>query len=197
MAKAPLIGTGKTRLAKEIGSVEAWRVNRALHTHTLKVARDAQWRTILCVSPDSSIRIALPRIWPRTVARVVQGGGDLGERLARALAPHKSVAVIGTDCPMLRRKHIAAAFAALRRAPFALGPTHDGGFWLLAARRGAQAARAMGNVRWSSEYAAADVLHNLGAANVSLLPLLRDIDVAADLAFVRAQRPALRPSSGV
>jgi hypothetical protein len=197
MAKAPRIGAGKTRLAREIGSVEAWRVNRALQAYTLKVARGASWRTVLCVSPDRAVGIALPGIWPREINRIAQGRGDLGKRLACALSPYRNVAVIGTDCPTLKRAHIAAAFAALRRTPFALGPTHDGGFWLFAARSGAQAARAMNGVRWSSAHAAGDVLRNLGAANVVILPLLHDVDTAADLAIVRAQRSALRPSSDV
>ncbi|MGH6951698.1 MAG: TIGR04282 family arsenosugar biosynthesis glycosyltransferase, partial [Vitreimonas sp.] len=149
MAKAPLLGAGKTRLARDIGAVEAWRINRALQARTLRVACDGRWRTLLCVSPDAAIAWRLPRVWPREVARMAQGGGDLGQRMARALAPCRNVAMIGTDCPELTRARIASAYKALRRAPFALGPAHDGGFWLIAARNGAAAARAMAGVRWS------------------------------------------------
>lgn len=180
MAKAPRIGQGKTRLAAELGRVEAWRINRALHAYTLRQTQGGRWRTILCVSPREALRLKLPGVWPRALARTPQGRGDLGARLARALAPHRHVAVIGTDCPGLTRAHIAAAFAALKRAPFALGPAEDGGFWLLAARSGRAAARAMTGVRWSSEHAAADVIRNLGAERVALLARLRDVDVAAD-----------------
>lgn len=181
MAKAPRIGVGKTRLAAEIGAVEAWRINRALQARTMRAGTDPRWRTILCVTPDDALGLALPGIWPNDVERLAQGGGDLGERLARALSAHQRVAVIGTDCRDITRAHIAAAFAALRRAPFAVGPAHDGGFWLLAARDGLAAAQAMGKVRWSTKHAAKDVVRNLGAPNVALLATLRDVDVAADL----------------
>lgn len=181
MAKAPRVGVGKSRLAAELGRVEAWRINRALHAHTLAMAKDRRWRTLLCVAPDPVIALALPGVWPLDMPRLAQGRGDLGERLARGLEPHRNVAVIGADCPALTRAHIASAFAALKRAPFALGPARDGGFWLLAARSGAQAARAMGQVRWSSPHAASDVVRNLGAGNVARLAMLHDVDVAADL----------------
>ena len=195
MAKAPRLGLGKSRLAKQIGSVEAWRINRALQKLTLHEAIDPRWRTVLCVTPDNAVALDLPNLWPRHVRRAAQGAGDLGERLARAMRWKRRVAVIGVDCPVISRAHIASAFSALKRAPFAIGPAEDGGFWLLAARDGASVARALAHVRWSSRYAAADVIRNLAPRRVARLATLWDVDVAADLK--RAQRPALRVSSGV
>lgn len=181
MAKAPLIGGGKSRLAAEIGRVEAWRINRRLNAHTFRNVCDARWTTLMCVDPPAAVALNLPGVWPSDLIRVPQIDGDLGARLAHALSRWRRVAVIGTDCPALRRSHIAQAFDALHHAPFALGPAGDGGFWLLAARSGAAAARAMGGVRWSTPHAAADVIRNLGRESVALLPALRDIDTAADL----------------
>lgn len=195
MAKAPRLGLGKSRLAKQIGRVEAWRINRALQARTLRQACDPRWRTLLCVAPDVAVGLDLPNVWPNRTPRVAQGDGDLGERLARALAVHRRVAVIGADCPAISRAHIASSFRALRNAPFAIGPAEDGGFWLLAARDGAAAARAMRKVRWSSRHAAADVIRNLAPHRVERLATLWDVDVAADLK--RAQRSAILLSSGV
>jgi hypothetical protein len=181
MAKAPRIGVGKSRLAKDVGEAAALRINCALQAHTLRVARDVHWRTLLCVTPDDAVDLRLPGVWPDDVERIAQGEGDLGERMARALAPHANVAMIGADCPELEPAHIASAFEALAHAPFALGPAVDGGFWLIAARQGERAAAAMAGVRWSTEFAAQDVIANLGAQNVALLATLRDVDTAADL----------------
>lgn len=201
MAKAPRIGVGKTRLAADIGRVEAWRVNRALQRRTLREACDPRWRTVLCVTPDSAVELALPSVWPRRqrLTREPQGDGDLGERMARALNGRRMVAMIGVDCPALKRSHIASAFAALKRAPFAIGPARDGGFWLIAARDGSNAAVAMRGVRWSTRHAASDVIANLGAAGVAQLETLADIDSAADLANARYswRFDAKRPSRGV
>lgn len=196
MAKAPRLGQGKSRLAREVGRVEALRINRLLHARTARAALDVRWRTILCISPDRDVDLVLPGVWSLVYPpsrRQPQGQGDLGARLARALAPHRSVAVVGTDCPSMTRAHVAAAFRALCRKPFALGRAHDGGFWILAARDGARAARAMHSVRWSSKHAAADVVAALGKRNVALLATLRDVDTLDDW---RAYRSAIRESNG-
>jgi glycosyltransferase A (GT-A) superfamily protein (DUF2064 family) len=128
--------------------------------------------------------------------RLPQGRGDLGARMARALEGRRRVVMVGVDCPALTRKHIAGAFAALKRTPFALGPARDGGFWLIAARDGSAAARALRGVRWSTRHAAKDVLANLGVRNVAMLETLDDLDTLADLRRWR-QRSAIRASSGV
>jgi uncharacterized protein len=196
MAKAPRVGEGKQRLARDIGAVEAWRLNRVLNTATLRAARDPRWRTLLCVAERSALALKLPGVWPNDVRRTLQARGDLGSRLAHALAAHRNVAVIGTDSPDLTRARIAAAFRALRRAPFALGPSQDGGFWILAARSGRAAARAMAGVRWSSAHAARDVAGRLGG-RVAMLETLADIDSGADLARWRQRSAAtVRESSG-
>jgi len=194
MAKAPRMGQGKSRLARDVGRVEALRINRLLHARTARAALDARWRTIHCIAPDRDVDLVLPGGWSLPYNPPLrQGQGDLGARLARALAPHCSVAVVGTDCPSMTRVHVAAAFRALWRKPFALGPAHDGGFWILAARDGAAAARAMHRVRWSSEHAAADVMVALDARNVALLTTLHDVDTLDDW---RAYRSAMRVSNG-
>jgi glycosyltransferase A (GT-A) superfamily protein (DUF2064 family) len=179
MARAPRIGAGKQRLAKEAGRVEAWRINRALQAKTLRAAKDPRWMTLLCVTPDAARRLTLPGVWPVGVPRIAQGAGDLGARLARAVKGRRRVAIIGADAPLLTRALIAAAFRALARARFAVGPAHDGGFWILAARRGDAAARAMRGVRWSAPETLDDVLARLPACP-ALLPALRDVDTLAD-----------------
>ena len=184
MAKAPRIGAGKQRLAADIGRVEAWRVNRALHAHTLRVATDTRWRTLLCVAPRAALHLGLPGVWPSNTLRTLQSDGDLGARMAHAMTPHRNVAIIGTDAPQLTKALIARAFQSLASAPFVMGPSEDGGFWLLAARDGRAAARAMHPVRWSSEQAMADVLRNLDS-KVVRLPTLHDIDDVNDLRALR------------
>jgi len=178
MVRAPGVGRGKQRLARELGQAEAWRIQRRLQTQTMKLAHDRRWRTLLCVTPDSAVRARLD-VWPGTIPRIAQGGGDLGARMARALKRRRMVAVIGADCPEISRAHVAAAFAALRTRPFAVGPCPDGGFWILAARNGRTAARAMKDVRWSSVHTLDDVLGRLPALPAQL-PTLRDVDTAED-----------------
>ena len=189
MAKAPRLGGGKSRLAREIGAVEAWRVNRWLHRRTLQAASDIRWRTVLAVAPHAALSVQIPGVWPAGVARVSQGRGDLGARLRRAVRCLSGpVAVIGSDCPETTSRDIAAAFRALAQAPAAIGLSPDGGFWIAAARRGSVLAQAFEGVRWSSVHAGADVRARLPAHVV--LRTLQDVDTLADLRAVRGRLSA-------
>jgi uncharacterized protein len=180
MAKAPALGRGKTRLARDAGRVAALRINRALHAHTLRVACAGRWRVILAVSPDRARADRLPGVWPSHLARIAQGGGTLGARLARVMGRVRGhVAVIGTDCPDLDARDVAAAFKALGRAPVAVGPALDGGFWILAARRACDVTRAFRDVRWSTQHTLDDLEKGLRAPSVRLRTL-SDIDTLED-----------------
>ena len=180
MARTPRIGHGKSRLARDVGRVAAWRINRALHAHTFRIARDRRWRLILAVTPDRDTGARLPGVWPDGVMRHRQGHGDLGARMTRVLQRvGGAVAIIGTDCPDATRADIAAAFAALARAPIAIGAAADGGFWILAARRARDVTKALAGVRWSSPHTRADVEKRLRCP-IAHVRTLSDIDTGED-----------------
>ena len=81
----------------------------------LRRLRDPRWEVILAVSPDHEGLKS--RIWPKDLARIPQGPGDLGDRMGRILRslPPGPVAIIGADIPGIDRPRIARAFAALGR----------------------------------------------------------------------------------
>jgi hypothetical protein len=85
--------------------------------------------------------------------------------------------------------------ARLRRAPAVIGPSTDGGFWILAARHTVPAA-AFAQVRWSTAFACADMVAGLGRA-VARAQTLTDVDTAADWVAVQKARGAWRASSGL
>jgi uncharacterized protein len=121
-ARAPRLGTVKRRLAREVGAAAALRFHRGqLRRLARELGRDRRWRTVLAVTPD---RLR----WPSGLPMQPQGGGDLGARMARALAPHRRAVLVGTDIPGLGRADIAAAFRALGRADAVFGPSEDGGY---------------------------------------------------------------------
>ena len=145
----------------------------------LRLARDRRWRCVLVVTPDDG---AIAE-WPRDIPRIGQGRGDLGQRMARAMAavPAGPVVLVGGDIPGLGPEHVDRAFAALRRAEVVFGPAADGGFWLVGLRRGRRARQLFRDVRWSSPQALTDTLANLpAAARVALVDELADVDTAED-----------------
>ena len=119
----------------------------------------------------------------------MQGRGDLGARMGRALARHRRAVLVGCDIPDLGRADIAAAFRALGRAQAVFGPAEDGGYWLVGFGPRRPPAPFAG-VRWSSEHALADTLANCRSYRVALLRRLQDVDTAEDLAALGARRQA-------
>lgn len=186
MSRAPLLGRVKTRLAAEIGAEAALAFYRdCLFAIARRLGADARWRTTLCVTPDESAADDAP--WPPRIERRPQGEGDLGARMLRALSratPVAPVAVIGADIPDIQPDDVAAALDALRdrSESVALGPSADGGFWLIAAARPLPGALFDG-ARWSHPRVLEETEARLAAIGRPTLcgRMLRDIDTAADL----------------
>ncbi|MFQ5534250.1 MAG: TIGR04282 family arsenosugar biosynthesis glycosyltransferase [Sphingomonadales bacterium] len=191
--KAPRLGTVKTRLARGIGAVAACGFyRRTVSTLIRRLAPDPRWRTYLAVTPD---RHAGSRngfeVWPNGIARLPQGGGDLGERMARRLRalPTGPGLIIGTDIPDISRGHIWRAFRALDSHDAAFGPCVDGGYWLVGLGRRAMPRELFQGVRWSGPHALADSVATLGPrARIAMLETLHDIDTAEDLAAWQAEQ---------
>lgn len=181
MAKAPVMGSVKTRLAREVGAIEATRFYRtAVATVVRRLSRDTRWRTVLAVSPDTSL---FAPCWPRGAARVPQGRGDLGQRMQRLLDMPRTgrVVLIGTDIPAVRPIHIARAFALLGSADVVLGPAADGGFWLVGTSRSRPVPRLFQEVPWSMPHTLRATVAGLAGRRVAFAATLDDVDTAIDL----------------
>ncbi len=180
MVKEPRAGRVKTRLGRSIGMTRAAWWYRHQVVRLLRRLQDPRWRIVLAVSPDRDGMQS--RVWPAHAPRLRQGGGDLGQRMARALAatPGPSV-LIGSDIPGIRRAHIVAAFRALGPAPSVVGPATDGGFWLVGLRHPILAPLCLfRDVRWSNAETLRDTLPTLPPP-VAYVDTLHDVDDAGDL----------------
>lgn len=189
--KEPRPGRVKTRLARDVGHVAAARWYRTQTARLLRrVGRDPRWHTVLAVSPDADGMAS--RVWPPGIARWPQGRGGLGARMARALRAHGPgpVAIIGSDVPGIDAAALTRAFQALAGADAAIGPSPDGGYWLVGLRHGGRVPAGLFDaVRWSTEHARADTLASFGDRRVALTDMLADVDNAADLASLGLPRP--------
>lgn len=185
MVKEPRAGRVKTRLAREIGVVAATQFYRHAAAAVVgRLSRAHDYETWLSVSPDTAVR---GRAWNRHVPRRRQGGGDLGARMQRIMDwPGRGpVMVIGTDIPAIEPRHIREAFRRLGSGDAVLGPTPDGGYWLVGLSRSPRILKPFGGVRWSSEQALADTVRNLAGSRVVLAATLADVDDADEWLQVR------------
>ncbi len=131
--KAPRLGTVKTRLAADIGERQALRLYRVLALRTLAQVRAAGLdATVWFTPPDAAteMRRWLGEGWDLRP----QASGDLGMRLAaaaHAVPPGHGWLAIGADCPRLDAALLREAAAVVARNEIVLGPSRDGGYYLL------------------------------------------------------------------
>ncbi|MDH3335539.1 MAG: glycosyltransferase [Rhodospirillaceae bacterium] len=184
MAKEPRIGLVKSRLASEIGIINAWnfyRFNLARITNRLL---DDRWHCWIAITPDSATKKRAIKTdgWKQ----IAQGTGDLGRRMLAPMQtlPPGPVVIIGSDIPDINKQHINDAFRLLGKADMVFGPSADGGYWLVGQRRRPVLLNPFNNVRWSSENALDDTLAGTlkGPRNlrINFLNTLNDIDCGQD-----------------
>ena len=179
MVKEPKPGRVKTRLGRDIGMVDAAWWYRHQCARLLRKLRDPRWDILLGVAPDRAMDATC---WPADLPRMPQGTGNIGTRMARALATtHGPTVLIGSDIPGITRRHIAKAFDALGQAKTVIGPAPDGGFWLIGlASPGSQPKTLFQGVRWSHPETLNDTLPTLPKP-ITFAARLNDVDTVADL----------------
>jgi rSAM/selenodomain-associated transferase 1 len=139
MAKAPIAGLAKTRLTPHLGADGAAALQRWLLERTVCTAlASGLGPVILWCAPDTGhpVFIALAESGEITLRQ--QPAGDLGERMAQAVAESAGVAgtlVIGTDCPLLTPADLRAAGEALATHDAVVAPAEDGGYVLIGLRQ--------------------------------------------------------------
>jgi rSAM/selenodomain-associated transferase 1 len=188
MAKVPVAGRVKTRLARDIGVVAATMFYRhAIRGVLARLARQPFWRTVLIVDPDTGVS---SRMLPDRTVRAGQGRGDLGVRMQRPMwaLPPGPVCLIGTDVPDISVADIRRAFRQLGSHDAVFGPAEDGGFWLVGLRRSPRVIDPYrGRVSWSRPDTLERTLENLSGSRVGFTTRHHDVDTAVDLARNRGR----------
>lgn len=132
-------GTVKTRLAATIGDHEASRIYRQFIMTLVGRMGHVADRRWLAFSPAIS-RDKFADIVDNQWELTAQCEGDLGDRMknffASTLADEcSSTVLIGSDSPNLPLEFIDQAFQYLLRSPVVLGPSEDGGYYLVGLSR--------------------------------------------------------------
>jgi rSAM/selenodomain-associated transferase 1 len=186
-AKAPVPGQVKTRLIPALGAVGAAKLAARMLDLALKQAIEAAIGPVaLCMSPASGAAEWAGTALPAGIETSDQGGGDLGERMARAarrvIANGEAALLIGTDCPGVNAACLRLAAAHLAEHDAVLHRAEDGGYPLLGLR--AFDASLFDAMPWSTPAVANLTQERLTALGwrVWMGETLRDIDEPGDLA---------------
>jgi uncharacterized protein len=139
VAKAPRPGEAKTRLSPPLDAADAADLARAFLLDAVECAGRAGNVTPRVVCRDADADDVREVVGPR-IEIYCQRGVGLGAALEECFHHGQGdgfsrVAVLGSDSPTLPPAAIEEGFSALERADVAIGPSEDGGYYLLAARR--------------------------------------------------------------
>jgi rSAM/selenodomain-associated transferase 1 len=192
VAKAPRAGQSKTRLCPPLWPEAAATLAAAFLRDTVALA-SRSGADVRLICRDEGEREALLTYELAGATVHVQAGKGLGAALESAfvqgkLDGYRAVGVLGMDSPSLRPEIVARAFACLREgADVGLGPSEDGGYYLLAAREAHPGL--FRRMAWSTSGVARETLARGGALGlrVHLVERWLDVDDAESLRALRAQ----------
>lgn len=137
MAKAPRPGAVKTRLTPGLSPEAVIAFYCCLLDDTLALARSLRGVEIAIMCPNSDVA-ELALVAGNGVSVVAQEGeglaGGLNSVFARFVAPNRSVVAFNSDTPHLPASILERAFEALATHDVVIGPTQDGGYYLVGAK---------------------------------------------------------------
>jgi uncharacterized protein len=185
MAKAPKLGSVKTRLAESLSLQAVTELYLCLLNDTINLAQTLDHVEIALMCPASDVE-DLSRAVAKTVPIVPQTGQGLAAGLSSvfthfATPGHQRIIAFNSDSPHLPASVLETAFEALEACDLVVGPTHDGGYYLVGARLSHP--DLFTNDGMGSANALDTLLTRARALglSVNLTDSFYDIDVAADL----------------
>ena len=199
MAKAPVPGLAKTRLAPALGAAGATALAERLLRHAVaQAAGAAPGRVTLWAAPDATHPVFVDLAQQHGLRLAVQPAtADLGARMAAVFAEGDAAGpgaqlLMGSDIPALCSQTLRRAAAALQDHAVVFVPALDGGYALVGLRHGAEArhpglhAALFRQMVWSTAQVMAQTRERLAALGVvaTELPAVPDIDEPADLAHL-------------
>jgi len=194
MVKAPRAATVKTRLVPPLSHEEAATLAACLAQDTITSVRRIVPDVIVAYAPADGRAALEASLTNDNLLWLEQRGADLGARLEAATAHAASlgyapIIIVGTDSPTLPLSSIERAIHSLSdgECDIALGPTEDGGYYLVGLRRHVN--NLFQNIAWSTPLAYEQTADNAARLNLRTLELPRwyDVDTFSDLLRLRGE----------
>lgn len=185
MARAPS-SAGKTRLAPHLSRERLAALRRALLADTLRAVERLPDVVIFFTPDEAEPEVA--SIAGPAIRRVVQSGGDLGDRMLAALRHlldadgYEAALLVGSDIPLLGVDHLIGAIETLQASDgVVLGPADDGGYYLIGMKQAHSAL--FEGIAWGSDSVLTDTLRAAERIGVEarLVRSAYDVDTLDDL----------------
>ena len=203
MAKAPRPGKVKTRLSPPLTSAQAAALNVCFLMDTTEniaaVADHGGAAGLISYTPVGEESL-FEGILPASFALVPQRGDGFGERLLAAAQDilacgYASVCLIDSDSPTVPAAAFTQAVTALAQPGdrIVLGPSHDGGYYLIGLKQ--PHPEPFHGIAWSTSTVCAETVECIrkGGIDLILLPTWYDVDDGASLDTLCAELLAAAP----
>jgi rSAM/selenodomain-associated transferase 1 len=178
--KAPRLGTVKTRLQPQLTPEQSLALYRAMAEDLVaKFYEVTEFDLQIHFWPPNG-REEMQRWLGDDLVFTAQEEGDLGRKMHRAFAHvfqlgYQKAVIIGSDLPAISRFHIQEAFRRLETHDAVLGPTDDGGYYLIALK--SLHPELFANVPWSTDAVMKQTLENARRANLCIAHLKPEADL--------------------
>ncbi|MDY6904993.1 MAG: TIGR04282 family arsenosugar biosynthesis glycosyltransferase [Thermodesulfobacteriota bacterium] len=185
--KAPVSGQVKTRLAATLGDDTALNLYQCFVADMLDKLESIHYLPrIYFHPPDAGPDV---RTWlGDRYAFYEQKGRTLGDKMSNALAETfdsgiERAVLMGTDFPDLPSSIITEALTALDTAPAVIGPSTDGGYYLIGFTADGFTANVFDDIPWSTDTVFTRTCERFQSSGIGpyILPQWLDIDTEADL----------------
>ena len=185
--RAPEKGRVKTRLAREIGDKKTLALYEKFVQKTLMAVEKSGMEYRICFFPADKKALVEDWLGPGHVY-MPQIGDDLGQRMDNALSrvfdqgAQKAV-LVGTDIPDISANQFLRAQNLLEQNDVVIGPSFDGGYWLIGFHRDGFYPGLFHHVDWGTDSVFSSTIEKCKLADLStgILPTLQDIDTLEDL----------------
>lgn len=187
LVKDPVHGPVKTRLARVIGEDTTRALyENFIHDMISRFERE-EFPSFICVHPENALA-GLKALFGEHLHYLPQRGNDLGRRMEGCLRDalsrgfHRAI-LIGSDIPDLPVKIVTDAFCFLNTFDCVIGPSLDGGYYLIGFRNDSLLPEVFSGIRWGTETVLADTTEILTRYHLTtqLLRTWGDIDTVDDL----------------
>jgi hypothetical protein len=200
MAKAPRPGAVKTRLVPSLSPEAVTAFYCCLLDDTLALARSLGDVEVAIMCPDSDVN-ELAQLAGNEASVVAQKGEGLAAGLTSVFAHfaegrQRRTIAFNSDSPHLPRSVLEDAFETLATHDLVVGPTHDGGYYLVGAKASHSVLFAGDGMSTSSALERLLSRARVLELSVGFVDPFYDIDVADDLARLAAElrlNPARAP----
>lgn len=176
-------GKVKKRLAKSIGDDKSLEVYKYLLEHTKDIIVSCKYNLFVFYSHYIHINDVFD---DNIFSKHLQEGNDLGEKMSNAFSKVfelglKNICIIGSDCYELQTETLHQAFDKLHQNDVVLGPSRDGGFYLLGMKK--LYPDFFTSKEWGTSTVLDDTLQTINNLGLTCAQLdeLNDIDTIEDL----------------